>query len=90
MEQRVPTTPHDSQGLWRPLHRSGSGNHRHCGGQVTVRARNSRQDELLALIVDEARFAIVLNPLKVAPETIMDLRVLQTIKEGVVVHDALE
>jgi predicted amidohydrolase YtcJ len=30
------------------------------------------------------------NPLKVAPETIMDLRVLQTIKDGVVVHSALD
>jgi hypothetical protein len=35
-------------------------------------------------------FLVLQNPLKVAPETIMDLRVLQTIKDGVVVHDALE
>jgi predicted amidohydrolase YtcJ len=52
--------------------------------------------EIVVHEADEPNFigdlldADLLNPLKVAPETILDLRVLQTIKDGVVVHDALE
>lgn len=56
-------------------------------------AWQNREGDDKATLADGKRADLVIldgNPLKVAPETIMDLRVLQTINDGVVVHDALE